>query len=74
MLLRTNKVKVKKAIFNTEESKNMKNYKITLDEQRKVICNSAISNVFNEMATLISKEQLEIIKRYYLVILLLILK
>ena len=41
----------------------MKNYKMSLDEQRKVIYNSAISNVFKEMATLTSEEQLEIIKR-----------
>ena len=41
----------------------MKNDKIYSDEQKKIIYNSAISNVFKEMAILTSEEQLEIIKR-----------
>ena len=41
----------------------MKNNKLALDERRKVIYNLAISNVFKDMATLTSEEQLEIIKR-----------
>jgi len=41
----------------------MKIYKLVIDEQRIVIFNSAISNVFKEMAKLTSEEQFEMIKR-----------